>query len=188
MSIVWDGISALFYFSLVMLAASVFTPKTAWFFREKSRLRGAIIWMSCVVVTGFLTSEFAPGVDVPELRAEANATGSAPASAPVPATPRQALPALPGGVSLPAHEVEIVSALPGERLSLEGHLAGPVDEQSLRNLSGKAIAEKKGQNYGLVLITWYVTGQSREQEPFAHSRYENGTLSVQMEKPGAPAQ
>ncbi|MDL2207975.1 hypothetical protein LJB82_04575 [Desulfovibrio sp. OttesenSCG-928-M16] len=60
MDFVWDGLSVLFFFSLVMLAASVFTERTAWFFKEKTKLRGAIIWMSVALICAVLVNEFAP--------------------------------------------------------------------------------------------------------------------------------
>jgi len=79
MELLWDALSVLFFFSLVMLAASVFTEKTAWFFKEKSKLRGAILWMSVTLVCAVLVNEFSPRVVVPELApqvpaASANAT------------------------------------------------------------------------------------------------------------------
>ena len=186
MSVVWDSISVLFYISLAMVAASVFTPRTALFFKDKTRLRGAIIWLSCVLVFGVLTSEFAPKVEVPELEVQANATEPAPVRAAPKARP--ALPPLPEGLALPPHEVDIVSARPGERLALEGRLAEAVDAQTLRALSIKAIADKKGRNYDTVSIAWYLTGQSREQGPFAEAGYEHGELRVHMAKPEIPAQ
>lgn len=78
---VWDGVSLLFLFSLVMLSASVFTAKTAWFFKEKSRLRGAILWMSVALVCAFLSTEFGPQLP---LAGREQPAASAPAPAPVP--------------------------------------------------------------------------------------------------------
>lgn len=65
MDILWTALSVFFFFSLVMLAASVFTEKTAWFFKEKSKLRGVILWMSCALVSSFLVTEFGPKMDLP---------------------------------------------------------------------------------------------------------------------------
>lgn len=183
MDIIWDFLSVLFYLSLVMLAASAFTPRTALFFKEKSRLRGAIIWMSGVLVCGFLVHECAPRVEVPELeQARANATRPAPAARPV--TPRPPAPSLPQGVTLPPHEVEIVSALPGQRLSLEGQLNAATDEQTLRYLSIKAYADKKGRNFDTLFITWYLAGQDRAAGPFAETSYRDGVWQVRFDGAG----
>lgn len=60
MELFWDALSIVFFFCLVMLGASVFTERTAWFFKEKSRLRGAILWMSAALLCGVLVTECAP--------------------------------------------------------------------------------------------------------------------------------
>lgn len=49
--------TTLFFISLTMLAASVFTPRTAIFFKEKTRARGALVWLlvigACVLFLDF---------------------------------------------------------------------------------------------------------------------------------------
>lgn len=47
-------ITTLFFISLTMLAASVFTPRTAIFFTVKTKARGALLWLlvigACVLI------------------------------------------------------------------------------------------------------------------------------------------
>lgn len=45
MSVLVMLVTTLFFISLTMLAASVFTPRTAIFFKEKTKARGALLWL-----------------------------------------------------------------------------------------------------------------------------------------------
>lgn len=58
--------TTLFFISLTMLAASVFTPRTAIFFKEKTKARGALVWLlvlgACVLFLDYAApdSSFLP--------------------------------------------------------------------------------------------------------------------------------
>lgn len=61
MSVIVMLVTLLFFLSLTMLAASVFTPRTAIFFKEKTRARGALVWLliigACVLFLDFAAPE-----------------------------------------------------------------------------------------------------------------------------------
>lgn len=61
MSVIVMLVTTLFFISLTMLAASVFTPRTAIFLKEKTRARGALIWLlvigACVLFLDFVAPE-----------------------------------------------------------------------------------------------------------------------------------
>lgn len=61
MSVIVMLVTTLFFISLTMLAASVFTPRTAIFFKEKTKARGALIWLlvigACVLFLDFAAPE-----------------------------------------------------------------------------------------------------------------------------------
>lgn len=66
MSILVVLVTTLFFIGLTMLAASVFTPRTAIFFKEKTRARGALVWLlvigACVLLLDYMApdSSFIP--------------------------------------------------------------------------------------------------------------------------------
>lgn len=61
MSVIVMLVTLLFFLSLTMLAASVFTPKTAIFFKEKTKARGALVWLliigACVLFLDYVAPE-----------------------------------------------------------------------------------------------------------------------------------
>lgn len=67
MDILWMVLSLVFFFALFMTAASVFTPKTAWFFKEKTKMRGAMLWLGVGLATAIIVSVFAPPVDMSDI-------------------------------------------------------------------------------------------------------------------------
>lgn len=160
MDYLWHALSAVFFFSLMMLAASVFTPKTAWFFKEKSRLRGAILWMSTALVSSFVVIEFAPPMDVPAL---VNATARDQGIA---------------GLSLPAHDVMPVTAVPGERLVLNGSLSGKTDEKTLLDLGRKAYEDHSGREYKDMFILWRLPEQGPKAKAWAETNSRKGEWEV----------
>ncbi|UQZ88364.1 hypothetical protein C4J81_03730 [Deltaproteobacteria bacterium Smac51] len=53
------------FLSLVMILASIFTPKTAVFLKTKTRLRGAVMWImigfTCLAAIGWINQIQYPG-------------------------------------------------------------------------------------------------------------------------------
>ena len=60
MSIVVMLITTLFFIGLTMLAASVFTSRTAIFFKVKTKARGALIWLLVIGACVLLLDLIAP--------------------------------------------------------------------------------------------------------------------------------
>ncbi len=56
----WLALNLLFFLCLGMAAASMFTPKTAWFFREKTKRKGTLLWLGLAVACVFLSNMVVP--------------------------------------------------------------------------------------------------------------------------------
>lgn len=178
MSVVWDFVSLFFFFSLMMLAASAFTPKTALFFKEKTKLRGAIIWMSAVLVSSFAMNEFGPEPLLP--LAANNSTIPAPKPAPAPQRPRP-----PAG--LPYYEADVESGVAGGALNIVGTLKAPQDEAALLSVSRQIFADNNGRAYAEITIAWRLEGAPKESVLFAVSRWQDGKWTVDILR-GTPRQ
>ncbi len=167
MAYVWDGLSLIFLFSLLMLMASVFTPKTAWFFKEKSKLRGAILWMSTALLSAVLVTEFAPKAPI-ALRE--NAT-------------QKAAPVRAGSNALPGYILSVKKEEAGARLFLVATLDEAVEPGVLNALALQVYAAKRGHNYAQVFIHWQIRTSGKETMPWADTDYENGNWHVRMRTP-----
>lgn len=166
MSYVWTGLTLLFFFSLFMLAFSVFTPKTAWFFKDKSRLRGAILWMSTALVCAVLVNEVGPK-DSPLLSILPETGGNATRTV---AKPDE----------LPGFSYSVVERVPGEKLVLACTLGSQISESQLKILALKVYASNQGQSYADVFISWRLLRNSAEPEPWAQTDCIGGIWQIRM--------
>lgn len=167
MAIVWNGLALLFFVSLFMVSVSVFTPKTALFFKEKTKIRGAILWMSAALVCAVLVNEFGPGF-VPQ---EENA----------PAQPEAQQVKPPSG--LPGYSFRIIENRPGEHLAIDCALAAPVSENTLRQLALKVFSANRGGSFKKVQIRWLVESSQDTTAPWAVTLYEDGNWSMRFASP-----
>ncbi|MDL2316485.1 hypothetical protein LJC59_05325 [Desulfovibrio sp. OttesenSCG-928-A18] len=160
MGFLWLFFSILFYLSLTMVALSVFTPRTAIFFRIKTRARGALLWMIMLGVAYYGANEFAaPQVNAPSVPASSSPSSSS-SSGPALSPGELSAPGrvFPRTAELPAYRVEIEDAIPGNKLSLECVLAEAVSLETLRALGERVYADYKGPAYKKVYIIWYIPG------------------------------
>lgn len=166
MSYVWTGLTLLFFFSLMMLALSVFTPKTAWFFKDKSKLRGAILWMSTALVCAVLVNEAGPK-DTPFLRitTEAQSNGSTPPPSPD---------------TLPGFSYAVVEQIPQEKIVIRCSLGNRVDEERLKTLALKVYASNKGQNFKKVYINWHILEEPEQSGAWAETNCLDGNWQIRL--------
>lgn len=166
MSYVWTGLTLLFFFSLIMLAFSVFTPKTAWFFKDKSKLRGAILWMSTALVCAVLVNELGPK-DMPLLRitTEAQSNNSAPQ---------------PSTNELPGFSYSVIEQVPQEKIVIHCSLGAPVDEKRLKLLALKVYAASQGQNFKKVYINWHILDEPRQSDAWAETNCLDGVWQIHL--------
>lgn len=167
MSIVWNGLALFFFVSLFMVSVSVFTPKTAFFFKEKTKLRGAILWMSSALVCAVLVNEFGPGFS-PEQNAE-SAKVSAKAEG--------------RAAGLPGYSFRIAENRAGELLAIDCVLAAPVEEPVLRQLALKVFAANKGGTYKETRIRWFLEGGAKGGEPWGSASHALGNWSITIASP-----
>ena len=163
MAIVWNGLALLFFVSLIMVSVSVFTPRTALFFKEKSKLRGAILWMSVALVCAVLVNEFGPGF-VPEKN-----------SGPVVEAKDDSQSA-----GLPGYSFRITEKRAGDILAVDCTLAAPVTEDILRQLALKVFSANTGGSYKEVRIQWFIAGSDFGHDPWGMTFYADGNWSVRI--------
>ena len=163
MAIVWNGLALLFFISLIMVSVSVFTPRTALFFKEKSKLRGAILWMSVALVCAVLVNEFGPGF-VPQQNSE-----------PAVEAKEDSRP-----VGLPGYSFRIVENRAGDLLAIDCTLAAPVTEDILRQLALKVFSANTGGSYKEVRIRWFIADSDSGHDPWGMTLYADGNWSVRI--------
>lgn len=172
MTIVWNGLALLFFFSLFMVSISVFTPRTALFFKEKTKLRGAILWMSVALVSAVLVNEFGPGFVPSE-----NSNG----------TQASQSDAEPRTTGLPGYSFTIIEDQPGATLAIDCTLAAPVSEKILRELALKVYAANKGGSYKEVRIRWFLQKITPEALPWGRTDHIRGNWSIHINALAQPS-
>lgn len=165
MPIVWSVIALLFFFSLVLVSFSVFTPRTAIFFKEKTKIRGAILWLSIALVCAVLYTELGPGLR------------PSPAAEVVSAAPQEKT----ANAGLPGYNYRIAENKPGERIVVECILGKVVDETTLKALALKLYAACKGSSYTEVYMNWSISSSEKGTVPWARTSFAGGNWSIRFE-------
>lgn len=81
----------LLLFSLLMLIVSAFTPKTAWFYKTKTKKKGALTWLAVAILATFIGAGFHTPVEKTATpQPQATKAESAPAAEPEPAAAESA--------------------------------------------------------------------------------------------------
>lgn len=163
MAIIWNGLALLFFVSLFMVSVSVFTPKTAIFFKEKTKIRGAILWMSAALVCAVLVNEFGPGFVPPEKGASEVEENRDKKS-----------------THLPGYTFRIAENRTGELLVIDCTLATPVDEAVLEQLALKVYVANKGGTYNDLRIQWFIEGAQKNTPPWAVTSCIQGNWSIKI--------
>jgi hypothetical protein len=166
----WTALTILFFFSLFMVLVSFFTPRTAIFFKEKSRRRGAIIWLSTALVSAVLVNEVGPTFSPEQIK---NATEAAEA-------------AKTGPPGLPGYSYQVREDIQGKKLVVTCTLNAATEPKNLRPLALKVYGALNGQAYQDVYIDWRLPGQGADAAPWAQTNCLNGNWDFKHNAPVTP--